>query len=353
MLRRTHLIALLALLALSAVVMAACGGSDDTTAEEAATATDASGTTLVVYSGREEELVGPLYAKFTEDTGIELEVRYGKSGELAAVLMEEGDASPADVFYSQTSGDIGAVGSMLAPLPQADLDLVEPAYRGPDGTWVGVTGRVRVLAYNTGDVTDAELPASVLELASPDWAYGPIGVAPTNASFIAFVGALRLSLGDEATQAFLDGLAKNAKTYEKNGLIIDAIASGEISTGLVNHYYLYEKLGGDLPADAPVANHFFSPEDIGSLNNVSAVGMLKTAKHTAEAEQFIRYLLTEGQVYFTERTREYPMNASQPGTDRAKELPPLPATGPAVDLNELARDLPTTVQMIDKAGLVV
>lgn len=352
MLRRTHLAALLALVALSAIALAACGGSDDQTTGTATPEAGAAGK-LVVYSGREEELVGPLYAKFTEDTGIALDVRYGKSGELAAVLLEEGDASPADVFYSQTSGDIGAVNAMLAPLPPAELDLVEPAYRSPDGTWVGVTGRVRVLAYNTENVTDAELPASVLELASPDWAYGSIGVAPTNASFIAFVGALRLSIGDEATQAFLDGLAKNAKTYEKNGLIIDAIASGEISTGLVNHYYLYEKLGGDLPADAPVANHFFSPEDIGSLNNVSAVGMLKTAKHTAEAEQFIRYLLTEGQVFFTENTREYPMNASQPGTERAQELPPLPATGPAVNLNDLARDLQTTVQMIDKAGLVV
>lgn len=349
MLRRTHLAALLALVALSAALVAACGGSDDGATDGAAPAGDA----LVVYSGREEELVGPLYEQFTEQTGIELDVRYGSSGEMAAVLLEEGDNSPADVFYSQTAGDIGAVESLLAPLPAEDLDLVDPRFRAADDTWVGITGRVRTMVYDTGELTDADLPGSVLDLASPDWAYGDIGVAPTNASFIAFVGALRLSIGDAATQTFLDGLAEHARTYEKNGLIVDAVANGEISTGLVNHYYLYEKLGTDLPEDAPVANHYFAPGDIGSLNNVSAAGILATSDQRDQAAEFVRYLLTEGQVYFAETTLEYPMHPNQPGAALPSTIPPLPAGGPAIDLGDLARDLPTTVQMIDKAGLVV
>ena len=349
MLRRTHLAALLALLTVSATLVAACGGSEGDTNDGAAPSDGA----LVVYSGREEELVGPLYEQFTAQTGIELDVRYGSSGELAAVLREEGDNSPADVFYSQTAGDIGAVEELLAPLPEDIRDLVGAGYQAENGTWVGVTGRVRTMVYNTETISEADLPASVLDLASPDWAYGDIGVAPTNASFIAFIGALRLSIGDERTQAFLDGLAEHAKTYEKNGLIVDAVANGEIDSGLVNHYYLYEKLGDDLPEDAPVANHFFAPTDVGSLNNVSAAGMLATSDTWDQAAEFIRYLLTEGQVYFAANTLEYPMNPAQPGVTLAAELPPLPETGPSVDLSELARDLETTVQMIDQAGLVV
>lgn len=335
--RRLALLAALALTA--AALLAACGGSEEA----------ADGGPLVVYSGREEELVGPLYAQFTEATGIELDVRYGSSGEMAALIAEEGDASPADVFYSQTSGDIGAVGGQLAPLPQDLLDLVAEPYRSPEGRWVGITGRVRVLAYNTDAVADDQLPASVLELASPDWRLGDIGVAPTNASFIAFVGALRLTIGDEETQAFLDGLAEHARSYEKNGQIIDAIAAGEITTGLVNHYYLYERLGSEIPADAPVANHLFDPTDIGSLNNVSAAGTLASSDRQADAEQLIRFLLADGQAYFAETTSEYPLAE---GAAVPADLPPLPETGPAVSLNDLAKDLETTVAMIEKAGLI-
>lgn len=325
---------------LIALLAAACGGSGD------------SGK-LVVYSGREQELVEPLYAQFTKDTGIELDVRWGESPELAATIKEEGDATPADVFYAQDAGSIGILESQLAELPQADLDLVDPRYRDPAGRWVGVTGRIRVLAYNTDRVDDAVLPASVLDLASPDWKLGDIGVAPTNASFVGFVSALRETIGDQQTQAFLDGLAKHAKTFQKNSQIVDAIASGEVDTGLVNHYYLYEKLASD--PNAPVGNHFFDPADTGSFVNVSAVGILATSKHAKDAETFVHWLLTDGQVFFANdaEEREYPLNAAQPGLERAAELPPLSEhLGPEVDLSKLGEDLEGTVGMIRQAGLV-
>ena len=260
--RPTALLLTIAVVCTAAVLAAACGGSD-------------SGDKLVVYSGREQELVEPLYAQFTKDTGIELDVRWGESPELAATIREEGDATPADVFYAQDAGSIGVIEGQLAPLPQADLDLVDARYRDPAGLWVGVTGRIRVLAYNTDRVQPDALPASVLDLASPDWKLGDVGVAPTNASFVGFISAMRETLGDANTQTFLDGLATHAKTFQKNGQIVDAIASGEVDTGLVNHYYLYEKLGSD--PNAPIANHFFDPTDPGSFVNVSAVGILSTS----------------------------------------------------------------------------
>lgn len=337
--RSPALLLLPALLGAVALVAAACGGSD--------------GDKLVVYSGREQELVEPLYAQFTKDTGIELDVRFGESPELAATIREEGDATPADVFYAQDAGSIGVLEPQLTELPSADLELVDPRYRDPAGRWVGVTGRVRVLAYNTDRVEAAALPASVLELASPDWTLGDVGVAPTNASFVGFVSAMRVTLGDEQTQAFLDGLATHAKTFQKNGQIVDAIASGEVDTGLVNHYYLYEKLGSD--ANAPIANHYFDPNDAGSLVNVSAVGILSTTTQREAAETFVHWLLTEGQVFFANDAaeREYPLNAAQPGLERAAELPALADHhGPDVDLAKLGVDIEGTIAMIRQAGLV-
>ncbi len=338
--RPTALLLTIAVVCTAAVLAAACGGSD-------------SGDKLVVYSGREQELVEPLYAQFTKDTGIELDVRWGESPELAATIREEGDATPADVFYAQDAGSIGVIEGQLAPLPQADLDLVDARYRDPAGLWVGVTGRIRVLAYNTDRVQPDALPASVLDLASPDWKLGDIGVAPTNASFVGFVAAMRESLGDAKTQTFLDGLATHAKSFQKNGQIVDAIASGEIDTGLVNHYYLYEKLGSD--PNAPIANHYFDPSDTGSLVNVSAVGILSTSTHKPDAETFVNWLLTKGQVFFANdaEEREYPLNSNQPGLERAAELPPLADHhGPDVDLAKLGEDLEGTIAMIRKAGLV-
>ena len=332
---------LAALLVVAGALTTACGGSDGGDAK------------LVVYSGREQELVEPLYARFTEDTGIELDVRYGESPALAATILEEGGASPADVFYAQDAGSIGVLDGLLAELPAADRALIPDRFQDPGGRWVGVTGRVRVLAYNTERVDAADLPASVLDLADPDWTLGDIGVAPANASFVGFVSAMREALGDEATQAWLDGLAEHAKPYEKNSQIVDAIAAGEIDTGLVNHYYLYEKLASD-PA-APVANHGFGPADIGSFANVSAVGILASAGQPEAARTFVNGLLTEGQVFFANdaEEREYPLNEAQPGLERAAELPPLSeAGGPDVDLAALADDLESTVRMIRDAGLV-
>ena len=334
--------ALLALLALAiAAVAAACGGSDG------------DGDKLVVYSGREQELVEPLYAKFTEDTGIELDVRWGDSAALAATILEEGASSPADVFYAQDAGSIGVLDGLLAELPADDRALIPARYQDPGGRWIGVTGRVRVMAYNTDRVEAAALPGSVLELAEPSWPLGPIGIAPTNASFVGFVSAMRETLGDEATMAWLEGLARHARPYEKNSQIVDAIASGEIDTGLVNHYYLYEKLASD--PEAPVANHYFDGADVGSFVNISAVGVLAGSTREADAQALVRWLLTDGQVFFAAEAeeREYPLNETQPGLEAAADLPPLADHGgPDVDLGLLADDLEGTVQMIRDAGLV-
>src|SRR5918996_4130587 len=222
------------------VAVAAGCGSDSSGEADAQPEGQAAGK-LTVYSGREEELVGPLFELFEEETGLDIEVRYGDSAELAATIAEEGGNSPADVFFAQDPGSLGAIEQegLLAELPQELLDRVEPRFRDPQGHWIGTSGRVRVVAYNTDLLSEDDLPDSILGFTDPRWR-GKIGFPPTNASFQAFVTAMRLSLGDEQTRDWLEGIKANQpKLYDKNLPTVEAVGRGEVEVGLVNHYYLF------------------------------------------------------------------------------------------------------------------
>lgn len=305
---------------------------------------------LVIYNGREVELVEPLYDKFEKQTGIELEVRNAESPELAATLQEEGENSPADVFYAQDAGAIGIVSDkgLLATLPAGSTDKVDQRFRDPKNKWTGVTGRVRTLAYNTEEVKESELPATVLELTEPQWK-GRVGIAPGNASFEAFVTAMRLELGDEKAKQWLEDMkANDVKTYEKNSQILDAVAKGEIDAGLVNHYYVAQLKAED--PDAPIKNHFFTGTDPGALVNVSALGILASSKNSENAQKFVEFMLGEGQTYFASEAEEleYPV---VDGVPQPKGLPPLDEiNGPDVDLATFGAELPTSVEMIESVG---
>ncbi len=331
---------------LATLVAAGCGSDGD--------ADSSSSDALVVYSGREKKLVEDLYERFQDETGIELEVRYAGSAALAAQLQEEGDRTPADVFYAQDAGAIGAIEDQLALLPQELLDQVPARFRDRDGRWVGVTGRVRTLVYNTDELDDADLPDAVTDLVDPEWK-GKVGVAPTNASFIAFVTAMRLQDGDEATRTFLEGLVANdAAIYEKNGPIVDAVGKGEVQVGLVNHYYLYERLEQD--PELPIANHFFGGGDIGNLVNTTAIGIIDGSEHADEARRLVEFMLGDGQEYIVEDApeREYPLSTTESiaSNPRYRELPSLESIdAPAVDLSDLVAELEATVALIRESGL--
>jgi iron(III) transport system substrate-binding protein len=323
-------------------VAAGCGGNDDD-----AGASDK----LVVYSGREEELVEPLFDRFEEETGIDVQVRYGDSAELAATIAEEGDNSPADVFFAQDPGSLGAVEreGLLAELPQAALDRVPARFRDPDGHWVGTSGRSRVIAYNTDALTEDEVPDSVFDLTDPKWK-GKIGIAPTNASFQAFVRAMLLELGEERTRAWLEGLkANDPKRYEKNLPVVEAVAAGEIELGLVNHYYLY--LAKEENPDATVANHFLNGEDPGALVSVAGAAILQTADHADAAQRFVEFLLSDpSQRFYVDEAEEaeYPLVA---GIDAKPGLPPLDSLeGPQIKLDDLGPELEKTLELLNEYG---
>jgi iron(III) transport system substrate-binding protein len=309
--------------------------------------------TITLYSGRNESLIGPLLARFTDATGIEVQVRYGDTAQMAAQLLNEGDRSPADVYLAQDAGALGAVANagLFATLPSEVLDQVPAAYRASDGTWVGVTGRSRVLIYHPDLVHADELPDSVLELTEPQWR-GRIGLAPTNGSFQAFVTALRVQHGDDVARQWLEGMAANdPQIREGNGPIVGDVIDGRIEAGLVNHYYLFERakeLGVDID-DMPARLHYFPDGDTGALVNVSGIGVLRHAADNPDVRAFVDYLLSvAGQQFFAEETSEYPMIVGVGGPAGAPPLESL--TAPDIDLNQLD-SLEETVTMITQARL--
>lgn len=261
---------------------------------------------LVIYSGRNEKLIGKLIQQFEQETGAKLQVRYGDTSELAAAILEEGENSKVDVFFAQDGGALGAIQSAgkTVALPASILNLVDSNYRSPEGKWIGITGRVRTVDYNTKLVKAGELPASIFGFTEAKWK-GKIGWAPTNGSFQSFVTALRVSEGEEKAKKWLESVkANNPKVYANNTSIVEALSRGEISVGFVNHYYL-EKIKKANP-QTPVEHHFTN--DVGSLVNVAGVAILKSAKNPNIAQKFVEFMLSkQSQDYFANETFEYPL----------------------------------------------
>lgn len=356
MLRTTHRPTVLALV-VAAGLLAACGGDDsgsspasvevpsDNSGEPCA---DVSGS-LTVYSGRSEKLVADLYTLFTETTSVGIDARYGDSGELAGQILTEGTATPADVFFSQDAGALGAVsqaGLFDAVLPET-LSRVTTEFSSSSGDWIGASGRVRVIVFDPEVV--ATPPTSVDELLDPTWK-GRIGFAPTNASWQSFVTALRILRGDDGAREWLEAFAANDPVpYEKNAAVRDAVNEGEVSLGLVNHYYVFEKIAAE-GADAVVIENQYLPGDVGGLVNVAGAGVLGGSDNAAAAQCFLSFLVSDvGQEYFVTKSFEYPLVSGIPqaeGQPAFAELDP-----PAIDLSDLS-SIAETQELLADVGLL-
>ena len=306
---------------------------------------------LTVYSGRNESLIGPLLEQFSDDTGIQVEVLYGGTSAVANQILTEGENSPADVFIAQDGGALGALAAanMLAELPDETLErVIDPAFVSPDGVWVGLSGRARVLVYGPEllEEMELELPESILELTDEAW-QGMVGWAPTNASFVSNVTAMRVLLGDEETADWLAAMiANDVQAYPKNTPIVQAVIDGEIAAGLANHYYLFRFLAED--PESPARLHFFPGGDLGSLINVAGAAILGSSDQPDEALELLNYLLSDSaQEYFAETTFEYPLVDS---VETSVDLPSLSEIeAPAIDLSDLD-DLQGTLEMIEESG---
>lgn len=334
--------ALAGALALSACAAPAApaSGGDETDADRS----------LVVYSGRDAELVDPLIERFEAASGIRVDVRYAGTTELAAQLLEEGEGTPAQVFLSQDAGALGALAEagMFSELPSDITDRVAAEYSSRDGSWVGLTGRARVIAYDSQTYTADQIPGDVFELLEPQW-QGKVGIAPANASFQAFVTALRVTEGEERTRAWLEGLRTGgAQIYSSNGDMLEAVDAGTLPLALLNHYY-WARSEQD-PQTLRAQLRFGDPGTVSALVNVTGAGILTGAAESAEAREFVEYLVSdEAQTFFVEETSEYPLAGDHEGP---AGVPPLADLGaPDLDLADLS-SLQETVALLTDVGLL-
>jgi len=320
-----------------AIFLSACGGSDDGAGS------------LTVYSGRSDTLVAPLIQQFKESTGIDVKVKYAGTPQLAATLLEEGGNSPADVFYAQDPGGLGAVSGLLSSISRDVLEKVPQWAVSPDDVWVGVSGRARTVVYNTERLTPDDLPQDLTGFTDPKWK-GRIGWAPTNASFQTMITAMRAIWGEEATVKWLKDIQANyPKVYPKNTPIVSAAAAGEIDVGLVNHYYLHRFLAEE--GESFKARNYHPPAGgPGAIVMVSGVGILESSDDKENAQKFVDFLLSEeSQRYFVEETFEYPLVAG---------IPVAPGVAPLSEVNNpdlssaALSDLEGTQTLLREAGVI-
>jgi iron(III) transport system substrate-binding protein len=338
---RLKLVAFALIAAFAVLSFAACGGDDEGGGEHV----------ITIYVGRSQNLVEPLFNQFVKDTGIKLRIRYGDGTDLALALLEEGDKSNVDVYYGQ---DVGALGALkaenrLAKLPDSILNKVDASFHSKDGWWVGVSGRRRVMVYNTDNIDPKTLPESALDYTAPKWK-GKVGIVPRSDGFPEFITALRLVKGEDYALQFLQGLkANNVRTYANNIAAIQAVANKEIDVAFLNHYYLYRFLK-EQGEGFKARNYFFDNGDLGGLFLVSGAAVLKTSKNQSDAQKFIEYLLgPAGQTYFANNDFEYPLVE---GTAPDPQLPPIKGLKtPNIDLSDLD-DLKGSLELMRKAGIV-
>lgn len=304
---------------------------------------------LTIYSGRSENFIAPFFEEFTNQNGITLNIRYGDSSALAAQILEEGKNSPADLFISQDAGSLGAVSisGLFSKIEDPLLERVGNSFKSTNDDWVGLTGRARVFAYAPDRVT--KLPTSYQSLVESQYK-GKVGIAPTNASFQAFVTTLIQYQGLAATEIWLQKMVENnVKLFEKNSQIVTAIDSGVIDLGLVNHYYLWE-VSKSLNRQINVKNGFFKSGDLGNLVNISGIAILNQSKNKESAGKLIKYLLSDlAQQKFVTDTHEYSLvlvDARPEGLPSFADI-----NAPAVDLSKLS-DISQTQKLLIKLGLI-
>ena len=323
-----------------ALLAGACGGDDQAA--------------VTVYSGRSENLMKPLLDEFSRQSGIPVQVRWGSSTDLALLIAEEGDQTQADVFISRSPGPVGFLESkgLLAGMDSSVLDLVAAEHRGGKGTWIGFSGRKRVLVHNLDRVPSSELPSSVFELTDPKWR-GRVAIPAANGSFLDWFTVFRDQFGDNVAAQWLDDMVANdARNYPNNVAIVDAVARGEIDVGLVNHYYNHRMAADAEAAGAEhrAANHDLSDKDIGSLLIISAATMTTNADDRGAAQELIAYLLSpSAQRYFTNSTYEYPLAG---GVEANPVLPPLTALSiGSVDFDALGGGFEGSEDIIQRSGI--
>jgi iron(III) transport system substrate-binding protein len=308
-------------------------------------------TELVVYNAQHEDLVSAMLKGFAKETGINVTLRNGSDSELGNQIIQEGSASPADVFLTENSPAMTMVSDkgLFAPLDDDTMAQVPAAYVSSKKDWIGFAARSTVLAYNSGSVPKDQLPASIMDMADPAWK-GQVGIAPSGADFQAIVSAVVAVEGAAKAEAWLKGLQDNAKIYRNNIAILSAVNSGEIKTGIIYHYYWYQDRAESGANSKNVELEFFGHKDPGAFLSTSGAGVLKSSKHAEDAQKLVNYLTgKEGQeALVASNALEYPVGNGIAANQALKPLSELDP--PTIDIGVL--NGAQVVTLMQQAGLL-
>ncbi|AXI61711.1 MULTISPECIES: iron ABC transporter substrate-binding protein [Pseudomonas] len=306
---------------------------------------------IVVYNAQHETLTKAWVAGFTEETGIPVTIRNGDDTEMGNQLVQEGAASPADVFLTENSPAMVLVDNakLFAPVAPATLEQVGSAYRPAHGQWVGIAARSTVFVYNPAKLPEKDLPKSLMDLATPAWK-GRWAASPAGADFQAIVAAVLEQKGEAATLEWLKGMKANFTAYRGNSSVLKAVNAGQVDSGVIYHYYAFVDQSKTGENSKNTALHYFKHQDPGAFVSISGGGVLKSSKHQEEAQKFLQYITgKQGQeVLRTGNSFEYAVGKDSASNPKLVPLKDLDA--PKVDASKL--DSKKAVELMTQAGLL-
>ena len=346
---RNSALAGIALAASAALGLTACAGSG-TPASTGSPAASASGE-ITVYNAQHESLTKEWVDAFTAETGIKVTLRQGDDTEMSNQIIQEGQASPADVFLTENSPAMTQVenAGLFADVNKDTLAQVPAEFAPSTGKWTGIAARSTVLVYNKTKLTEDQLPKSMLDLAKPEWK-GKWAASPTGADFQAIVSALLELKGESATDEWLKGMKENSKSYKGNSTAMKAVNAGEVDAALIYHYYYYGDQAKTGENSNNVTPYYFKNQDPGAFLSVSGGGVLKSSKNAAAAQEFLRFITgKKGQEVLKNGTSfEYAIASDVPANDKLVPIKDLQA--PKVDAAKLNSEKVT--DLMTKAGLL-
>jgi iron(III) transport system substrate-binding protein len=250
---------------------------------------------ILVYNAQHASLTKEWAEAFTKETGIKVTIRQGGDTDLGNQIVQEGKASPADVFLTENSPAMALVenNGLFAPLDAATLAAVPAGYKPATGHWVGIAARTTVFVYNKAKLTEAQLPKSMLDLADASWK-GRWAAAPTGADFQAIVSALLELKGEAATAAWLKGMKENSTSIRGNGAVMKAVNEGQFDGGIIYHYYFFGDRAKTGENSSKSELYYFRNQDPGAFLSVSGGGVLASSKHMKDAQAFVKFIVSKG-----------------------------------------------------------
>ncbi|MHC6219573.1 iron ABC transporter substrate-binding protein [Arthrobacter sp. MMS24-S77] len=349
---RANALAGIALAATAALSLAACGNGAASPAATGSASADAKvAGEITVYNAQHDTLTKEWVDAFTKETGVKVTIRQGSDTELSNQIVQEGAASPADVFLTENSPAMAQVenAGLFADIDKATVDQVPAEYRPSTNKWTGIAARSTVLVYDKKKISDDKLPKSMLDLAKPEWK-GKWAASPTGADFQAIVSALLELKGEAATTEWLKGVKDNFKAYKGNSTAMKAVNAGEVDAALIYHYYYYGDQAKTGENSKNVTPYFFKNQDPGAFVSVSGGGVLKSSKNSAAAQAFIKFITgKQGQEVLKNGTSfEYAI-ASKVDSN-AKLVPIKDLQAPTVDPAKL--NSAKVTDLMTKAGLL-